>query len=57
MRRATGNESTRQSRGRPAKRALPAPIPDMPENFARVSLTTPPKREDEWRYLTEPGDD
>ena len=29
----------------------------MPENFTRAILTTPPKREDEWRYLTEPDDD
>ena len=36
--------------GRPPK-PLPEPIPDTPENVARALLTTPPKRDDEWKYL------
>ncbi|MCY3562159.1 MAG: hypothetical protein OXH20_13500 [bacterium] len=41
----------RRRRGRPAKRKMPDPIPDTPENIARAVLNTPPKRRDEWRYL------
>lgn len=29
---------------------MPEPIPDTPENIARALLTTPPKKEEEWRY-------
>ena len=30
---------------------MPEPIPDSPENIMRAVLSTPPKTEDEWRYL------
>ena len=36
--------------GRPA-RPMPKPIDDTPENVARAILTTPPKKDREWRYL------
>ena len=36
--------------GRPPK-PLPEPINDTPENVARALLSTPPKRERDWRYL------
>ena len=39
--------------GRPPK-LLPEPIPDTPANVARALLTTPPKRDDEWKYLRKP---
>jgi len=29
---------------------LPAPIPDTPENIARVVLNTKPKKRGEWRF-------
>jgi hypothetical protein len=29
---------------------LPDPIPDTPENIARVVLNTKPKRRGEWRF-------
>ncbi len=46
-----------QPRGRPAKRNLPEPIPDTPENIARAILTTSPKPDDEWRYQAEADSD
>lgn len=39
--------------GRPVEKPLPAPIDDSPENVMRAILSTPPKREDEWKYLKE----
>ena len=41
----------KRKRGRPSKRTMPDPIPDTPENIMRAILNTPPKAEDEWRYL------
>ncbi|MCY4589831.1 MAG: hypothetical protein OXE86_04535 [Alphaproteobacteria bacterium] len=40
--------------GRPVERPMPDPIPDSPENIMRA-LLPPPKRDDEWDYLKEPG--
>ena len=42
-----------RSRGRPKTRTakMPERIPDTPENVARIFLTSPPKTEEEWRYL------
>ncbi len=40
----------KRKRGRPPK-PMPDLIPDTPENVALALLTTPPKREDEWKYL------
>ena len=56
-RQGTVSEPTKWPRGRPAKRALPPPIPDAPANIARAILTTRPKPADEWRYLTLTDDD
>lgn len=42
-------------RGRPAKRDMPEPIPDTPDNIARALLTSPPRDPDEWRYDTDRG--
>ena len=33
-----------KKRGRPVVRPFPDPIPDTPENIARIALTTPPKK-------------
>lgn len=44
------HECTR-GRGRPEEKEWPNMIPDTPENIMRALLETPPKREDEWRYL------
>ena len=44
---------SKRQRGRSSKRTMPEPIPDTPENIMRAILDTPPKRDDEWRYLTE----
>ena len=30
---------------------MPEPIPDTLENIAKAVLSTPPKSEDEWKYL------
>lgn len=30
---------------------MPEKIPDTPENVMRAIVTTPPKAEDDWRYL------
>ena len=37
--------------GRPVEHPLPEPTPDTPENIMPAVLNTPPKRDDEWRYL------
>ena len=46
--------TTKRKRGRRAKRSLSDPIPDTPENIMRAVINTPPKADDEWRYLSEP---
>lgn len=46
----------KRRRGRPAKRTMPEPIPDAPENIMRAVLNTPPKSDDEWRYLQDDDD-
>ncbi len=38
--------------GRPA-RPMPELIPDTPENIARASMMGPPKKQKDWKYLTE----
>ena len=38
--------------GRPA-RPMPELIPDTPENIAKACMQGPPKKQKEWRYLTE----
>ena len=45
-------ESKKQKRkvGRPPK-PMPERIPDTPENIARALLGTPPKKEEDWRYI------
>ena len=45
-------KSKKQKRklGRPPK-PMPESIPDTPENIASAILGTPPKKEDDWRYL------
>ena len=32
---------------------MPEPIDDSPENIMRAIVNTPPKADDEWRYLSE----
>lgn len=44
-------ERPKKSRGRPRTHPMPDPIPDTPENVARILMTTSPKREGEWQYL------
>ena len=48
--------STKSKRGRRVKRAMPEPIDDTPENIMRAIVSTPPKTDDEWRYLQDDGD-
>ena len=38
-------------RGRPVEKEMPPAIPDTLENIAKAVLSTPPKKEGEWRYL------
>ena len=49
------DKRTKRPRGRPSL-PMPEPIPDTPENIARILMTTPPKKEDEWEYLREHRD-
>ncbi|MCY4393605.1 MAG: hypothetical protein OXC10_00500 [Rhodospirillaceae bacterium] len=49
------DDTPKRQRGRPVERPMPDPIPDTPENIMRALLETPPKRDDEWDYLKEPG--
>ena len=42
----------RKRRGSPALK-MAQPIPDTPENVARMLTTTPPRAESEWEYLKE----
>ena len=42
-------------KGRRSKLAMPARIPDTPENVARTLLNAPPKKPAEWEYLRKPG--
>lgn len=46
-----GNKPPQRPRGRPRTHALPDPIPDSPQNVARILMTTPPPKESEWQYL------
>ena len=46
---------SKAGKGRRAKRAMPARIPDTPENVARTLLNTPPKKPAKWDYLRKPG--
>ena len=41
----------KRGRGRPVEKEMPEPIPDTLENIAKAVLSTPPKSEDEWKYL------
>ena len=34
---------------------MPDPIPDTPQNVAKILLTSPPKRRDQWRYIQQHG--
>ena len=49
--------STKSKRERRAKRTMPEPIDDSPENIMRAVVSTPPKKPEEWRHLrdAEPG--
>jgi len=38
-------------RGRPVEYEMPEQIPDTPDNLARIILTNPPKKEEDWKYL------
>ena len=50
--------SEKRKRGRPRTHPLPDPIPDTPENVARILMNTKPKSESEWQYLKNvPGSD
>ena len=41
----------KKPRGRPVEKPLPESIDDSPENVMRAILATPPKKDDEWRYM------
>ena len=51
---AKGSRS-RAGKGRWDRRAMPARIPDTPENVARALLSAPPKKPAEWEHLRKPG--
>ena len=54
---ATQTKRQKKARGRPA-RPMPEPIPDTPENVARIVMQAPAKPKDGWDYLKrgEPND-
>ena len=43
----------KHKRGRPSKHTMPEPIPDTPDNIMRAVVNTPPKADDELRYLSD----
>ena len=45
------NKPPQRPRGRPFTHSMPDPIPDSPQNVARILMTTPPPKESEWQYL------
>ena len=45
-----GPNEEKRPRGRPA-RPMPDPIPDTPENVARIVMQAPAKPKDGWDYL------
>ena len=44
-------KAAKRLRGRPVEYPMPERIPDTPENIARAIVTTPPKKQGEWKYL------
>ena len=44
-------EIEKRPTGRPRTHPMPDPIPDDPENVARILMTTKPKKNNEWEYL------
>ena len=46
----------KKQRGRPPVKSMLEPIPDTPENIAQALLTTPPKKEGDWKYKKEGRD-
>ena len=48
---AKGSRRGRAGKRRRAKPAMPAGIPDTPENVARALLNAPPKKPAEWEHL------
>ncbi len=42
---------TKRPLGRSVEKPLPEPVDNSPENVMRAILATPPKRDDEWRYM------
>ena len=52
---ARGSRRGKTVKGHWAKRAMPARIPDTPENVARALLSAPPKKPAEWEHLRKRG--
>ena len=49
-------DKPKKPRGRPVEKPLPEPIDDSPENVMPATLSTPPKKDKDWRYLREADD-
>ena len=47
----TTDRVPKRPRGQPRTHLLPEPIPDTPQNVARILMTTQPPKETEWQYL------
>ena len=45
--------ATRRKRGRPPKRTMPEPIDAEPGDIMGAVVSTPPKKREEWRHLTD----
>ena len=41
----------KKRRGRPVTRTMPEPIPDTPENIARIFMNSPKVPEGGWQFL------
>ena len=49
-------EKPKRQRGRPVEKKMPEPIDDTPENVMRAVLSTPPKKDGDWRFQREADD-
>ena len=46
-------EKQKRPRGRPVEKPLPEPIDTSPDDVMRAILSTPPRKDEDWRYLRE----
>ena len=49
----TAAAKPKRPRSRPVENPLPEAIDDSPENVMRAILATPPRKDEDWKYLKE----